>query len=284
MAPITSSKLVKVSEDVTIEVSLTLPTDNTDQDIPSLLFLHIWGGSSKSFKPVIEILSPFYPTIGISLRGWGASTGPNEATAYKVTDFASDVESVIKQMELKSVVLVGHSMGGKISMAISGRHLVPEGVLKGLALVGPAPPGPVYLPDPSMKDAQIHAFDNMENAEKTIRTVLSAPGNLTDEVVKAVAEDMVRGNKWAKYAWPAYGMEDDITNLFERINIPVIVLAGGKDILEPVERMRTVIRDKINAMQNGKASLVVVEGSGHLLPVEKPKEVANAINRFIETL
>ncbi|KAH8129264.1 hypothetical protein ACSS6W_008706 [Trichoderma asperelloides] len=284
MAPITSSKFIKVGEDVIIELSLTCPTHNSNQIIPSLIFLHFWGGSSKTFESVIEILSPFYPTIGISLRGWGASTGPNVAAAYKVTDFAFDVESVIKQMELKSVVLVGHSMGGKISMAIAGRHLLPEGVLKGLVLVGPAPPGPVYLPDPSMRDAQIHAFDNMENAKNTIHTVLSAPGNLTNEVVKTVAEDMVRGNKWAKYAWPAYGMEDDITNLFERIDIPVVVLAGKNDILEPVERMKTDIRDKINAMQNGKASLVVVNGSGHLIPLEKPKEVAYALNRFIQTL
>ncbi|PTB37946.1 uncharacterized protein TrAFT101_011946 [Trichoderma asperellum] len=284
MAPITSSKFMKVSEDVIIELSLTFPTNNSNQNIPSLIFLHFWGGSSKTFESVIETLSPFYPTIGISLRGWGASTGPNVATAYKVTDFASDVESVIKQMELKSVVLIGHSMGGKISMAIAGRHLLPKGVLKGLALVGPAPPGPVYLPDPSMRDAQIHAFDNMENAQNTIHTVLSAPGNLTDEVVKTVAEDMVRGNKWAKYAWPAYGMEDDITYLFDRIDIPVVVLAGKNDILEPVERMKTNIRDKINAMQNGKASLVVVNGSGHLIPLEKPKEVAHAINCFIQTL
>lgn len=284
MAPNTTSKFVKVSEDVEIELSLTVPADTIDENTPSLIFLHIWGGSSKTFGAVIEILSPFYPTIGVSLRGWGASTGPDESTAYKVADFASDVESVIEQLQLKSVVLIGHSMGGKISMAIAGRHVLPAGVLKGLALVAPAPPGPVHLPDPSMKDAQIHAFDNMENAEGVIRTVLSAPGNLTDEVIKAVAEDMVRGNKWAKYSWPAYGMEDDIKILFEHIDVPVVVLAGEKDILEPVERMRADIRDKINTMPNGKANLVVVEGSGHLMPVEKPKEVAYAIKQFLQML
>ncbi|KKO99001.1 hypothetical protein THAR02_08894 [Trichoderma harzianum] len=284
MASTTSSKFIRVSSDVEIELSLTVPTVAIDENAPSLIFLHIWGGSSKSFGSVIETLSPFYPTVGVSLRGWGASTGPDEPTAYKVTDFASDVEFIIKELNLKSVVLVGHSMGGKVSMAIAGRHLLPTGVLKGLALVGPAPPGPVHLPDPNMKDAQVHAFDNMENAEGVIRTVLSAPGNLTDEVIKAVAEDMVRGNKWAKYAWPAYGMEDDITNLFEHVNVPVVVLAGDKDILEPVERMRTDIRDKINDMPGGRAGLVVVEGSGHLIPAEKPKEVADAIKEFLQTL
>ncbi|UKZ82804.1 hypothetical protein TrVFT333_010602 [Trichoderma virens FT-333] len=283
MASTTTSKFVRVCEDVEIELSLTVPAGSIDEKTPSLIFLHIWGGSSKTFGSVIEILSPYYPTIGVSLRDWGASTGPDEPTAYKVTDFASDVEFVIRELNLKSVVLVGHSMGGKISMAIAGRHLLPAGVLRGLALVGPAP-GPVHLPDPSMKDAQVHAFDNMDNAEGVIRTVLSAPGNLADEVIKAVAEDMVRGSRWAKYSWPAYGMEDDITHLFEHIDVPVVVLAGEKDMLEPVGRMRTDIRDKINNMPHGRANLVVVEGSGHLIPVEKPKEVADAIKQFLQML
>jgi pimeloyl-ACP methyl ester carboxylesterase len=284
MTSVATSKFVKISQDVEIELSLTTPGGTVDNNIPTLIFLHIWGGSSKTFNQVIEILSPLYPTIGVSLRGWGASTGPDQSDAYKVADFASDVEAVIQKLELKSVVLIGHSMGGKVSMAVAGRHILPAGVLKGLALVGPAPPGPVHLPDPSMKEAQIHAFDNIENAEGVIRAVLSAPGNLTDEVIKAIAEDMVRGNKWAKYSWPAYGMEDDIRNLFDQIEVPVVVLAGQNDILEPIERMRTDIRDKINAMPNGKASLVVVEGSGHLMPFEKPSEVAFAVKEFLQTL
>ncbi|KAM0263198.1 hypothetical protein ACHAQJ_001353 [Trichoderma viride] len=282
MAPVATSQFVKISMDVELELSLTTLGGTVNNNIPTLIFLHIWGGSSKSFKKVIEILSPFYPTIGVSLRGWGASSGPDDSNAYKVANFASDIEAVIRRLELKSVVLIGHSMGGKVSMAVAGRHILPAGVLKGLALVGPAPPGPVHLPDPSMKDAQIHAFDNMENAEGVIRNVLSAPGNLTDEAIKAVAEDMVRGNKWAKHSWPAYGMKDDIRSLFDRIDVPVVVIAGQKDILEPVERMRTDIIDKINAMPNGKASLVVLEGSGHLMPAEKPNEAANAIKDFLQ--
>jgi pimeloyl-ACP methyl ester carboxylesterase len=120
---------------------------------------------------------------------------------------------VIQELGLKAVVLVGHSMGGKVAMAIAGRHVLPAGILKGLALLAPAPPGPLSLPDPSMREQQLHAFDNTENAEAVIRNVLTAPGNpaLTEKLVKSIAEDMVRGDKWAKAAWPTYGMLEDIT-------------------------------------------------------------------------
>jgi pimeloyl-ACP methyl ester carboxylesterase len=62
------------------------------------------------------------------------------------------------------------------------------------------------------------------------------------------------------------------------------VVAGGCDIIEPAERMRTEIQEKINSRPNGKASLVIIEGSGHLLPVEKPNEVAQSIKEFVESL
>jgi pimeloyl-ACP methyl ester carboxylesterase len=286
MSSTATSKFVDVSEAVKLHLTLTTPASPTNSNAPTLFFLHFWGGSSNTFSSVINILSPYFPTVALSFRGWGISTGPEESGAYTVYEFCSDVEAVIQNLDLKSVVLVGHSMGGKVAVAVAGRHGLPAGHLKGLALLAPAPPGPLSLPNPSMREQQLHAFDNTENAEFVIRTVLAASDNstLTDELVKSIAEDMVRGNKWAKAAWPAYGMQEDIEELFDRVDVPVLVVAGGSDIIEPPERMKTVIRDKLDDRLNGKASLVVVEGSGHILPLEKPAEVAQAVREFVKYL
>jgi pimeloyl-ACP methyl ester carboxylesterase len=137
-----------------------------------------------------------------------------------------------------------------------------------------------------MREQQLHAFDNTENAEIVIRDFLTAPNNpvLTDELVKSTAEDMVRGNKWAKAAWPAYGMPEDITGLFDRIDTPVLVVAGANDVIEPAERMKTDVRDRLNSRPGGKAILDIIENSAHLLPVEKPAEVAKSIRKFVERL
>lgn len=280
------SKIVKISNEVNLHLTLTTPTGHTDVNTPTLLFLHFWGGSANTFSSVVNILSPSFPTIALDFRGWGASTGPDEAGAYSTTDFSTDVEKVIQDLGLKAVVLVGHSMGGKVAVSIAGRHALPAGILKGLALLAPAPPTPLSLPDPIMRGQQIHAFDNIENAEAAIRNVLTVPDNpaLTDELVKSTAEDMVRGNKWAKAAWPIYGMAEDITGLFDRIDTPVLVVTGANDTIELAERMRTGIRDRLNSMSGGKASLVIIEGSGHLLPVEKPVEVAQSVRKFVERL
>jgi pimeloyl-ACP methyl ester carboxylesterase len=285
MSAESATQVVKISEDVKLHLGLTTPSDPVDVNAPTLLFLHFWGGSSNSFSQVVKVLSPYFPTLALSFRGWGDSSGPEDIGAYTIANYCSDVETVTKTLGLKSVVLVGHSMGGKVAMAVAGRHALPDGVLKGLCLLAPAPPGPLALADPNMREQQLHAFDNIENAEVVVRTVLtSSESALSDELVRSIANDMVRGNKSARNGWLVHGMPEDIGQLFDRIDVPVWVVAGGSDIIEPVERMKTEIQEKLNTKVNGIAKLVIVEGSGHLLPSEKPSEVAQYVKQFTESV
>jgi len=281
-----TTKFIKVSDDTELRLDLTSPSGIVDTYTPTFFFVHFWGGSSNTYSSLIRALSPFFPTVALNLRGWGGSSGPDEAGAYKITDFASDVEFVIKTLGLPSIILVGHSMGGKVAEAVAGRHMLPTGVLKGLALLAPALPGPMSFPDAKMKEMQLHAFDSAENAEVVIRTILLAPENLVsnNRLVKSTVEDALCGNKWAKAAWPNYGMAEDITNLFGCIDVDVLVLVGEKDRVEPAERMQREIVDKLNSRPDRKVTMVVIQGSGHLLPAEKPNEVARSLKKFAENL
>ncbi|KAL6899913.1 hypothetical protein GGI43DRAFT_427611 [Trichoderma evansii] len=137
-----------------------------------------------------------------------------------------------------------------------------------------------------MKEQQIRAYDSITGAEAAIRGVLTVPENPTptDAVVKNVAGDMIRGNKFAKSAWPQYGSAEDIRALFCLAEIPVLVVAGKGDIVEPPAKMKPEIQDGLNSRRDGQAKLVVIEDSGHLLPIEKPYKVASTISDFIEGL
>jgi 3-oxoadipate enol-lactonase len=63
------------------------------------------------------------------------------------------------------------------------------------------------------------------------------------------------------------------------IKVPVLVIAGELDRVEPVERLRTEVVGNIE-----HAKLVVVQGSGHLLPVEAPEKVAGYIESFVKNI
>jgi pimeloyl-ACP methyl ester carboxylesterase len=62
-------------------------------DGPALVFLHYWGGSHRTWRPVIERLSPARAFVSYDHRGWGESTqvpGP-----YGIEQLADDAERVI---------------------------------------------------------------------------------------------------------------------------------------------------------------------------------------------
>jgi len=237
----------------------------------ALIFLHFWGGSSRTYSATMSHLSPNFHCIAVDFRGWGSSTGPEVGGSYSIHQLATDIETLIPQLAIQDFILVGHSMGGKVAQLIAGRKLVKG--LKGVVLIAPAPPTPFELPS-GMKEQQLTAYSSAGSAEFVARNVLSA-SKLSDETVSLLVEDMLRGNEFAKAAWPAYGMAVDIVDEVSKIKVPVLVIGGGKDVVEPVERLRREVLGRIQG-----AELVVVGESGHLLPIEAPVLVSRSIDQF----
>jgi len=62
----------------------------------SLVFLHYWGGSSRTWRHVIAALPKSYRTIAIDHRGWGESDAP--ATGYALSDLADDAQGVVDEI------------------------------------------------------------------------------------------------------------------------------------------------------------------------------------------
>jgi pimeloyl-ACP methyl ester carboxylesterase len=238
----------------------------------TLIFLHFWGGSSDVFSPLISHLSNECRCIAVDFRGWGRSSGPQRADAYSICDLALDVEALIKRLQVKDFVLVGHSMGGKVAQLVAGRGLA-QG-LRGLVLIGPAPPTPLELP-PDMRDVQLSAYSSTQSAEFVVRNVLSS-SPLSEELVASLVNGMVDGNEFAKSAWPSYGMAEDIVAECRNIKVAVMVIGGELDKVEPLERLETEVVGNIHM-----AKLVTVAGSGHLIPLEVPLEVARHIKDFM---
>ncbi|KAN0103052.1 alpha/beta-hydrolase [Hyaloscypha variabilis] len=244
---------------------------NPDSTKPTLVFLHFWGGSSGTYEATISHLSPNFHCVAVDFRGWGLSTGPQLAGSYSIHLLATDIETLILKLGIQDFILVGHSMGGKVAQLVAGRNLVNG--LKGVVLIAPAPPTPFELPG-DMKEQQLTAYSSVESAGFVARNVLSA-SKLPDETISSLVEDMLKGNKFAAAAWPSYAMGEDIVDQAIKIKMPVLVIGGGKDIVEPVERLRKEVLGRIQG-----AKLIVVEESGHLLPVEAPALVARLIRNF----
>lgn len=236
---------------------------------PALVFLHYWGGSSRTWQHVVDALSPDYRTVAIDQRGWGKSAAPD--AGYALSDLAGDVLAVVDSLALESYILVGHSMGGKAAQLVASRR--PHG-LRGLVLVAPAPPTPLALPLDA-RQGMVHAYDSRESIVATLQQVL-APDGLSDGDLDTVIADSLAGASPAKAAWPLATSQEDITAVVPLIDVPVIVISGEHDRVDPPEVLRREVLPRIP-----QATLVVLPGVGHLLPLEAPADLANVIKAFV---
>ena len=239
---------------------------------PALVFLHYWGGSSRTWRHVVDRLVSDFRTVCVDQRGWGRSAAP--ASGYALGDLADDAQAVIGVLDLERYILVGHSMGGKVAQLIASRR--PRGLV-GMALIAPAPPVPLDLPL-AVRQGMVRAYDTRESVVATVAQVL-APDGLDPADLDAVVEDSLAGAPAAKEAWPLTTSQEDIASALAGIEVPAMVISGAHDRVDPPEVLERELLPRL-----ARAQFHVLPGVGHLSPYEAPDAVATLVRAFAMSL
>ncbi|CAO3683098.1 unnamed protein product [Umbelopsis vinacea] len=235
---------------------------------PTLIFLHYWGGSSRTWKYVIELMPEHRSTLVYDARGWAGSDKP--ATGYSTENLAKDAEALIQHYNIDSYILIGHSMGAKIAQLIASRR--PPGLV-GLILVGPAPPVAMAIPREA-REQMVYAYDSTESIGIVLDNVLTST-RLKNEDREQVIADSLSGTHAAKKAWPIDAMLEDISSQVVNINVPTLVVAAEGDKVEALNIVKQEVLLRIPG-----AELKVIDNSGHLMPLEAPVDLARHIIDF----
>src|SRR3989338_6250206 len=89
----------------------------------TLVFLHGVGGNWTMWKREIEhFKTKGYSTLALDLRGHGESGAPMDFRRYRLSHFSRDVHEVVKRENIRAFCLVGHSLGGAISINYCMRY------------------------------------------------------------------------------------------------------------------------------------------------------------------
>ena len=215
--------------------------------------LHYFGGSAQSWAPLTEALQE--PCVTPDLRGFGSEP---PAGAMRVADHADDMAAVLPP----DFVLVGHSMGGKVAMALAARH--PPG-LRGLVLVAPSPPGP----EPMAEDARAKLRAAWGDPAAAADVAQGISRHRDGPVFDRIVADHLRASRAGWNAWLDGGSREDLQAMARQIDVPVLVVAGADDAsLGPavqVQMTLPLLRD---------AAMHTVEASRHLVPLDAPHELA----------
>ena len=95
-------------EDQGVKIAYT----DTGKGDTTLLFVHGWCINKSYWTDQVAFFSPRYRVVTMDLPGFGQS-GKNR-TVWTTEAFGKDVDSVMQQLDLHNVILVGHSMAGHI--------------------------------------------------------------------------------------------------------------------------------------------------------------------------
>lgn len=231
---------------------------------PVLVFLHYFGGSSRAWFPLIDLLEYTFYCVAPDLRGWGDSEATE--TSYAVAQVADDIAALIADLNIDRYILVGHSMGGKAALALAARQ--PTG-LSSLILLAPSPPTPEPIED-AERARLLQSHPDRTEAEATVRkiTAQALPAPLFEQAVN----DNVRSSQPAWEAWLRHGSREAISDVMPQIAVPVRVVSGASDTVLP-----SPLLEKEVVVRLSNARLTILPQVGHLLPLEAPEAVAEII-------
>jgi pimeloyl-ACP methyl ester carboxylesterase len=232
----------------------------------TVLALHYWAGSGREYDLLRTLLPAGVRLLAPSLPGFGEQAAP-AGFGFSVAAYADWVAALVAEKQLTDYTLVGHSMGGKIALALAARR--PPGLRK-LLLLAPSPPTPEPITDAARAAARA-AFGPLQQAENTYRSITHRP--LPEALHQGVVADNLRCSRPAWNGWLEGGSREDISGAVASLEVPCAVLVGAQDRAVSPDTQR---RQTLPWLPAG-TRLHVEPGAGHLLPLEAPAAVAKLV-------
>lgn len=249
-----------------------------------VVLIHGYPLSGASWeKQVPVLLNAGYRVITYDRRGFGKSSQPTDG--YNYDTFAKDLRTLITNLKLKDVTLVGFSMGGGEIARYFGKY-GSKGIRKAV-IIGGIPPFLLKTSDnPEGVDGSV--FEGIKTAVAPDRyaffTDFFKNFYNTDRFLgKRVSEDVVRAS-WniaagasatASLACVSTWLEDFRKNL-TRVNVPTLVIHGDDDRIVPL----AAAGQRTAKLVKG-ARLVVVPGGPHCIIWTHADEVNAELVRFV---
>lgn len=236
------------------------------------IFIHGIGAGKETFHDV----TPLVPdSVALDLPGWGDEPWEKPATFPKLADWLA---SKIDALGTGPAVVFGHSFGGMLALETALTH--PDRVRAFVAcatspafggrdesfkeqfLAGRLKPLDEGMTMPELARRSAESMGGPHVSDEAKARFADSMGRLPEKVYRDVVRCLVTFNR-----------REDLG----RVEQPVLCLAGSEDETAPAKTMAKM------AEKLPKGEYAEIAG-GHLLPVERPRETAEAVNAFVSKL
>ncbi len=239
------------------------------------LLIHGWSSSWFALSPLLEPLSKRFCCIAVDLPGYGNSPPPQERVT--ITYYANLLADLIRQVTDSPVVLVGHSMGGMISLSLAQRHPV---LVERMVLLNPTITGQLST---SIKLAisPITVLERFSLANTVIAKLEPHLLTITDRLMRPVSfadrtgiterdyerlrDDARRPGQGRVRAECYWAMRaNNLREKLHEVEAPAMVLWGAEDNTVPLRDAGVV------AHEWKQADLRIIPNAGHWPQFETP--------------
>jgi pimeloyl-ACP methyl ester carboxylesterase len=253
---------------------------------PPIILLHGFGGCAYTWRHVIPALAAQHRVLTIDLKGFGLSDKPADGH-YAVSDQADLVADFIRQNDLRDLVLMGHSMGGAVTlMTYLKMQETDPGRLKKLVLIDSAgypqkTPWFIWMSKvPGLNTGLSKVVSPRVATALVLKKSYYDKDKVTEEQIDTYAYYGSLPGAAAAVAQTARQIiPADIEGLIARykdIKVPVLIIWGREDEVVPLavgERFKQDIPD---------SQLVVIPRCGHIPLEEEPGATRRAIMDFLK--
>jgi len=239
------------------------------------VLLHGFCGSSEYWRYVWPELALHFRVIVPDLRGHGASGLPEDEPST-MENLADDIADLIRHLNGGPAVVLGHSLGGYVTLALYERH---PALCRAIGLVHSTP-----LPDtPEAKENRLAGISAIR--ENGIRPYvdnlipkLFSPVHIAERqaaVSEALRIGYAASPEGACRVLEGMRLRPDRRSVLERARVPVLLVAGSDDQIVPPER--SFAADGPHIVKK------TIETAGHMSMMEVPGRCAETLVSFIRS-
>lgn len=251
--------------------SVDLFYTDTSNGSPVVL-LHGLGSSSGDWELQLPVLVADHRVIAVDMRGHGQSEKP--PGPYSIAMFAADIAALIEYLDIGPCDVVGLSLGAMTALELAATR--PD-LVRNVVIVNA---GPELIPRTLKEKAMVwqrRALIKVAPLDKMGELIAkrTLPGDEHVELRKRVASVIADNDKTAYRASMNSIIGWSVRDRLADISARTLVIASELDYTSLESKQEIV-----DMAQN--ATMVVVAGARHLLPVERPDEFNRILVEFLD--
>ncbi len=249
-------------------------------DLPTIVMLHGISQQAHSWDFISLALSEDYRVLALDQRGHGDSDWAPEGD-YSTDAYVGDVGGFVDALGLRGFHLMGHSMGGRNSLAWASRN---PGVLRSLTIVDTGPE------TQQRGQNRIQHFrelpDELDTLEEFAERVMEYTGRNREQTMGALKYS-IRQREDGKWTWKydkamrVSGFQartwtaEELWAGWGRIDCPALVVRGARSDIFAEETMARMGRE------HPDCTTVTVANAGHLVQGDNPPEFLAAVRGLL---